>query len=162
MLILQPWTYLLAVWNWHNLLRVDWFRRKNDGCLRRGDRNRHEMATSALYKRVSGLVNRRMIHGFLSRVHSKAANFNHACGSHPTHPSTEHNNLYKHLVNRASKQQPSAMVTSWSQWHAAKPTYAYSIEKHPRVLRSKLREKILNFILQNCQKQTVPHESTAQ
>ena len=27
---------------------------------------------------------------------------------------------------------------------------------------SKLRKKILNFILQNCQKQTVPHESTAQ
>ena len=32
----------------------------------------------------------------------------------------------------------------------------------PRVLSSKLRKKILNFILQNCQKQTVLHESTAQ
>ena len=31
-----------------------------------------------------------------------------------------------------------------------------------RVLSSKLKKKILNFILQNCQKQTAPHESTAQ
>ena len=31
-----------------------------------------------------------------------------------------------------------------------------------RLLSSKLRGKVWNFILQNCQKQTVPHESTAQ
>ena len=33
----------------------------------------------------------------------------------------------------------------------------------PRVLSSKLRpDKILSYIFQTCQKQTVPHESTAQ
>ena len=32
----------------------------------------------------------------------------------------------------------------------------------PRMLSSKLREKILNFILQSCQKETAPHESTSQ
>ena len=32
----------------------------------------------------------------------------------------------------------------------------------PRVLSSKLKKKIFNFILQNCQKYTAPHEITAQ
>ena len=32
----------------------------------------------------------------------------------------------------------------------------------PKSAKFKIEEKILNFILQNCQKQTAPHEGTAQ